>query len=318
MPQQFLIALVGGLVVPFVTAAAIVLICGWPWRSPRPVLTSIGVIVGTGIGLYSGYLVAEPFPPWPPTDDAGRFLLLVFPAVLMVELAAAFLRRQLVVTWLLRGLIAAGAGRVLLHDSTYLKDAFGDGTAEWSPATALLILSGLAAALWVVWLLLDWLMRRSVERAVPIALILALLGSSAVGLMSSYVSPGLLAMNLALSLSGVVAASSVLARGTDLRALLGPGLVGLFSTLFVGHFFGNLSASSAILLFAAPLACWIPELVPAGRNWTRLRMSIRIALVSIPVAFAVAQGVQALLTPEQPAAVDADAPSAEDYANFGR
>ena len=37
-------------------------------------------------------------------------------------------------------------------------------------------------------------------------------------------------------------------------------MVGLFSLLVIGHFFGELTTAHAILLLFAPLLGWLPEL----------------------------------------------------------
>ena len=41
---------------------------------------------------------------------------------------------------------------------------------------------------------------------------------------------------------------------------LGVAVVGLYSLLVIGRFFGELSSTHAIVLFASPLLAWLPEL----------------------------------------------------------
>src|SRR5262249_996716 len=67
----------------------------------------------------------------------------------------------------------------------------------------------------------------------------------------------------------------------------GLGLVGLFALLVAGHFFSDLTAVNAVLLFAAPLLCWAGELpgVRRGRSW--LRTAVQLALVTVPLTLAV-------------------------------
>ncbi len=60
--------------------------------------------------------------------------------------------------------------------------------------------------------------------------------------------------------------------------------MGLFGVVFIGHYFGRLSAPSAVILMLAPLAGWITELPPLRHGNTWLVASLRIAVVAIPLA----------------------------------
>ena len=55
------------------------------------------------------------------------------------------------------------------------------------------------------------------------------------------------------------------------RLPLGVAVVGLYSLLLIGRFFGELSSAEAVLLFASPLLAWIPELPIVNRlpRWAR-------------------------------------------------
>ena len=37
-----------------ITAAVVLLLCAWPWRSPRPARTSVGAVLGVALGFYLG------------------------------------------------------------------------------------------------------------------------------------------------------------------------------------------------------------------------------------------------------------------------
>jgi hypothetical protein len=202
----------------------------------------------------------------------------------------------------------------LLHDSTYLSDLTGPGSAEWTPAGATLRLGCMAAALLVVWVLLDRLMSRERGCSVPLALSLACGCAGLVAMLSGYAG-GMLVLPLSAALAGVAAGSLALPRGIDLRGVIGPGLVGLFALLVIAHYFSSLRASHAAMLFAAPLACWLPELPPFGRARPWPRGLVRVALVAIPLMFALVQAGQKFAEDSRPLARPGE-PSAEDYSNF--
>src|SRR5260370_27864610 len=149
-PVQVLVALgPAGL-----TAAAVLLLYGWPWRKPYAPGASAGVVVGVGVGVYVGARLLGVRPHWPPREDQDRLLFLLFPAVVLIEFVAAFAGRLRWIAWVPRLLVAALAARVLLHGSEYLTDPSDTVGPKWTPAEAYLILGRLAAALAGVWALL--------------------------------------------------------------------------------------------------------------------------------------------------------------------
>jgi hypothetical protein len=315
MGKEDLIVLAKAMVAAFAAAAVVMMHCGRSWRAPRRVRVSAGAVLALGIGFYAGCWMIGPSLHWPPKEDRDRLLIVLFPAVLAVELEAAFARRGRPLVWLGRAAVVAGAARVLLHYSTYLSDLAGPGSAEWTPVVAALILGGLAAALAVVWALLDLLMRRAPGRAVPLALAVTCAGAAGAIMLSGYASGGMLGLPLAATLTGVVAGSLLLGRGADLRAALGPGIVGLFALLLSGHFFGELSVRHAVLLFLAPLLCWLPELPLVRRTWPMLRAVARVAVVAVPVALVVVQAMQSFTKAPQPSA-GSNEPTSDDYSSY--
>src|SRR5437879_4972119 len=102
------------------TAAAVLLLCSWPWRAPHTGRASAGAVLGVGGGLGAGIVLLGATPRWPPREDQDRLLLLLFPAVLAIELVAPFLGRLRWLAWLPRLVVAGGAPRVLLHNTIYL------------------------------------------------------------------------------------------------------------------------------------------------------------------------------------------------------
>ncbi len=84
----------GALAAAALIAAAIMLVCGLPWRQPHPILVSGGWVISQGAAFYLGWyllggLVLDAWPKWPPTDNEGRFFYLLLPAVIGVELFGA-------------------------------------------------------------------------------------------------------------------------------------------------------------------------------------------------------------------------------------
>jgi hypothetical protein len=314
MSQEQLVAMAEGVAAAFAAAAAVLLICGWPWRRPGRALASAGVVVGTGLGFYAGYLLTCPPPRFPPREAQDRFLVVLFPAVLAVEFWTALYHRARWLVWLLRAVLAACSARVLVHASSYLTDLSGPGTAEWTPAEAFLKLGCSSAALLSVWALVGGLMPRAPGRSVPLALALTCGGAALVVMLSGYAG-GMLGLPLAAALAGVAIASLLLPSETDLSGTVGPGVVGLFSLLLIAHFFSSLRVSHAVLLFAAPLACWLSELRPFRRARPWLRGLVRVLAVAVPVTLVLVQAGQKFAEDSGPKSGENE-PSADDYSNF--
>jgi hypothetical protein len=269
---------------------------------------------GVGVGFFVGAWLLGARPQFPPREDQDRWLLILLPAAVVVEVAAAGLGRLPWLAWSLRLVLAAGAAPLLLYGSRYVTDNAGPGSREWTPEQTWLILGGLAAALAGVWVLLDRLTGRSAPAAVPLALALACAGSGVVIILSGYASGG----QLGLALAGAVVASFFLPGDADLRGVVGVGVVGLFALLVVGRFFGNLTTTNAALLFGCPLVLWssaLPFLTPV-RPWGRAFAGL--SLVGLPVALALVLAWKQFnadsARPSSPPGVAE--PSLQDYLNF--
>jgi hypothetical protein len=314
MPEDLPFVLAESIVAAFATAAAVMVHCGRSWRAARRVRASAGAVLGIGAGFYAGCWFLDLAPRWPPRVDQDRFLFLLFPAVLIVELEAVFARRARPVVCLARAAVVAGAGRVLLHGSVHLQEPSSTDTAEWPPVLAL---GCLAATLATVWTLLAMLMRRAPGRAVPLALGITCAGAAMIVMLSGYATGGMLGLPLAAALTGVVAGSLLLPHGADPGAALGPGVVGLFALLVIGHFFGELTVRHAVLLFLAPLLCWLPELPLVRRTWPWLRAFARVAVVAALVAVVVVEAGRTFAKASLPSE-DANEPTSDDYSSYGR
>jgi hypothetical protein len=296
-----------------VVAAAVLL---WPWR-PRPSATrSVRCLLGVALGFYVGCGILGLWPRWPPPEDRDRMLLVLFPALIIIEILGAVLVRLRVVIWLLRLGLAFSAARVLLHHSVYLTSLPGPDSTGWTPAQHGLILGGLGLAVAAVWTAMIALARRAPGRALPLALALASAGTAVAVMLSGYATVGPLGLLLAAGIFGSVIASMFLPAPPNATGVLGFGIVGLFSLVVVGRFFGELTSVNAALLFSAHLMCWLPELPFLRRLGPRLRGVGRITLTALPLAIA----LLLIQRGEKPSETSPDAvePGLEDYRNFGK
>jgi len=316
MPDPIL--LLRALAAAAVLAAAVVLLCGWPWRAPRPARAALGCVLGVGLGFCAGCWWLGLRPHWPPREDQDRLLLLLFPAVIGVELVAAYLGRFRFLVWLPRLVVAAAAARVLLHNTSYLADLAGPGTREWTPARTYSILGGLAGTLAGVWVALVLLLRRTRSRSVPLTVALACGGAAVVVMLSGYASGGQLGLPLAAALTGAVLASLALSGTPDMEGALGIGVVGLFALLVLGCFFGQLTTINAALLFFAPLLGFFPELPYVCRLGPRLRGFLRLVLVLAPVLVALTLAQQKFVSDSTRTSPGSKEPSLQDYLDYGK
>jgi hypothetical protein len=299
------------------TAAIVLLLGSRPWRTPRPVAAPVSSVLGLGLGFYVGCAVLGVNPHWPPVEDQDRLLFILIPAAIVCELVAAIPGRVRHLTWLLRVAVAAGATRVLLDNSIYIADLAGPGSREWSSDRTWKILGGLAVALGLVWAALGLLSRRSAGRSVPLVVALAATGGAGAVMLSGYASGGQLGLPLGAALVGVTIASLVLPTPPALNGVTGIGVVGLFALLVVGRFFGSLPTVPALLLFLAPLLCWLTELPP------RFRSLARLGLAGVPVGIALLLVVQNFIRDSEPASPESKDPASEvtqptiqDYLDF--
>jgi hypothetical protein len=271
-----------------------------------------------GIGFFLGcWLLEVPFH-WPPRDGQGRWLIILFPALIAGELAAALPEVGRWLAWPFRLLIVVAAARVLLHDSSYIADLEGPGTAEWTQEQLWQNLGVLAAALAVVWGSLLGLARWTPGRSIPLALALACGGAGVTIMLSGYASGGLIGLPLAGALGGAFLASFALAGRPQLDGVLGLGVVGLFALLVIGHFFGKLTPLNAALLFFAPLACWLPELPYVRTLGPRVRGVASVLLTVVPVALALVLAQQQYAVDSAKTASDSDETTSQDYMDFGK
>jgi hypothetical protein len=86
----------------------------------------------------------------------------------------------------------------------------------------------------------------------------------------------------------------------------------------MGRFFGELTTVNAGLLFFGLLLCWLPELPYVRRLGPRLRGLLRIVLVAVPVAVALALAQQKFAADSGESAPGSKEPSIQDYMDFSK
>ncbi len=286
MPDYTLMGL--ALAVSAAPAALALLAAAWPWRKPHPRRLRVGWVLGLGAGIYAGCIVLGQWPRWPAPEDRDRLLVVLLPAAIVIETATAILPRPRWVVWLFRLALAGAAAPVLLYNSVYLADLSGPHSAEWPPAQAAATLFALAALLAAVWGLLALLQARAAERSASPALALAGLAAALTVMLSGYYRGGLLGLPLAGAVAGATLASfaAPAERGKDGGP--GVGVVGLFSVLLIGRFFGSLPTASALGLLLAPLLAWVGEAPGVRRLRPTLRALTSLGLVAVPLVVIVA------------------------------
>jgi hypothetical protein len=229
--------------------------------------------------------------------------------VVLAELLAVIIPRAPWLGWAFRALVAALAGRVLLHESSYIADLAG-GTSDWTTSQIWLYLGLMAAGLFVVWALVDWLAVRSPSRSLPLALAMVSGAAGITIMLSGYATGGQRCLPLAAALAAAAVASLVPKSTLEFRGGLGVGLVSLFAMLAAGYFFGKLTMPHAVVLFLAPLGCWITELPPLKKLRSWQRSIIQLLVVAVPLAIVVFQA-------QQQFAADSQRAKDDPYSSYG-
>lgn len=316
MPDMFLMA--KGSAAAACLAAVIFLLFSWPWRIVSPKLRTLGSVLGAGTGFFVGWWILGVRPNWPPLEDTDRFLLILLPAIVVVELASTLLDRSPRRLRLLRFLVGSGLTPLLLHKTIYLVDIGTAGTRLWPPPKAAIILSLLALAIIAGWTSLIFLARRSESASVPLSVSFACLGTGLAIMLSGYASGGQLGLPLATAVGGVAVASWLLARPVDLTGLLGFAVIGHTAVLLSGFFFADLTLTNALLLVLGPQFGWIAELPGIRRPHAAIRAALRLipAIILTVVALFLAQ--QKFVENSAAPSADPTLPSIDDYSNFGK
>ncbi len=265
-------------------ASAIIVLAMVGMRHARRAWLNAACVAGIGLGLAVGYHVLSLQVAWPPLNGLDRFLTIVIPAALVIELIAGLPRLPRSVGWLLRMSLAATIPRILLHGSVYLSDS-GDW-ALWQAGTALAICGAMLAGLWI---LLSRLSDRCPGVSIPFALCLTTQCAGVTVMMAGYIKGGAAALPLVATLlattivARLITSRSATSANDDAPVILGMGVVGLFALLFIGRFFGRISTGVALTMLLAPLLCWVTEMPLLRHRKPWLVGSFRLLLVAIPL-----------------------------------
>ncbi|WP_182867506.1 hypothetical protein [Stieleria mannarensis] len=286
MPDPILYAraILAALIASVVIATALI----WPRRSATSAWINAASGIAIGIGLIAGLWVGSVHVSVPPTTALDRMLLVILPAVLLVEWTAALPRVATGFVWLLRISLVLLVPRILLHGSVYLT-----APDEWTAWQSAITIGLCWALLSICWGGLLTLARRSPGISPPVSLCLSLQAAAATVMMAGYLKGGEAAMPITAALLGTTIMVGAVHRrrhgpvnGRLLMVppvLIGVGVIGLFGILFIGHFFGRVTGGRALAIGVAPLLVWVAELRPLKRQRPWIVGCIRLALVSIPL-----------------------------------
>ncbi len=279
-----------------VASALIVLAFRLVMRKSVHSIAAVICVLAVGVGVVAGYGVLQFSWTWPPVNALSRFLMIVLPATVIVELLAAISGRarllpsrdqQLGMSLVLRLALYASVGRILLHDSVYL-GGLGSGKPDaWTFAQTLAVFGGSFAGLITAWSLLCRLSERSAAGSITLSLAMTILCTGLATMMAGYIKGGAASIPLTAALAGTTLASSLLGKGFDcsdkrsLQGTIGIGVIGLFSLLCIGHYFGQLTGLRAIVLFLTPLLCWISELPGLRSRPVWQKSGVRFVAVTI-------------------------------------
>lgn len=265
-------------------SAVVALLAGAP-RAPASAARGKAVCaLAMAAGMAAGWCVLRLPVSWPPASGLSRLLTIVLPLALAIELMSAGFTLQRWLAWCGRLALAMSAGRILLHGSVYL----GSGEAGWSAmlAAGVYLLGG--GLLILVWTLLSWLSRRAAGVSVTLSLAQAALCGGLATMLAGYLSGGAASLPVAGALAGCALANGLRKfPGDGFKGAIGVGTVALFGLLYVAHFFGQLSAARALVIFLAPILCWASELPVLHRQPAWRRGLVRLALVAIPLVVVV-------------------------------
>lgn len=265
-----------------IVSAVFVLAMAGRQRVPNATWVNAACALGISLGLACGYAVLGWQWNWPPANGLDRFLTIVMPATLGVELLVGLSRGGSGrAGWFLRCSLAAVIPRILLHDSVYLNE-----WSVWQTAAILVVCSGGLIA--HGWLLLT-LSQRWHGASIPVALALAIPCAGLTVMMAGYLQGGVAAFPLAATIFATALGSGLVTQRAGAPISFSPpvitivGVVGLFGLVLIGFFFGRLSTGTALTLLFAPLLCWVTELPRLSYRNSWALWSFRLVLVAIPL-----------------------------------
>lgn len=239
----------------------------------------LACVLAFGLGIAAGGYVRPFSSGWPPVSGLDRFLLIVIPTILGIELTAGLQWAPARLAWPLRISLAVAIPRIILHGSVYLNGSDGERT-PWQLATESAVCVALLSG---VWALIAWLFRRSPGVSIPLSLSLATQCAGITIMMAGYIKGGAAAFALATALATTAIALQMIAKLSHSSPCIGIGVVGLFGLLFVGSYFGRLSTGYAIAIWLSPLLCCLTEVPMLRRQKRWIVASLRLFFVFLPL-----------------------------------
>jgi hypothetical protein len=290
-PFQYMIALVAAFAVSFLAIFSSHL----TMRATIPSLARFVFMVGLVLGLLTGYRILGFELRWPPVNALDRFLMIVLPAAMIVEFVGAVPvpNDRQSFRFRLSGFCAAAVrfafivsvGRVLWHDSVYLSSVESN-TNDWPPFVAFWVLLSGAALLYVALRSSMTLAFRGISASLTAGLVMSLLVTGMVTMLAGYIKGGAAAMPLVGGICGAALALWMTGKKTGPATSHGQFLIGisvtaLFSLLWIGRFFGQLTTFDVLMIFLSPHCCWLSEFWPCRDYHSNHRMAIRMAAVAL-------------------------------------
>ena len=288
------------------------------WKRGR-VMSETATVLAMTCGVLAGCLTLNFSWPWPPANALDRFLTIVLPAILIIELIAAINRdcsetdatandpnnRGLpshstrMWMWITKCFLCCGIGRILMHGSIYLDGSNGSTRETWLIQNMPGILLFSSLLLMVMWFALTQLAARGVSSGIVLSLSLSLICAGCTTMMAGYIKGGSAALPFATVLMvSALASKFLISKRFDSNehfnryvigtAAIGIGLVSLFSLVWIGRFFGQLTSAEAIVIFLAPSLCWVTELPLLCNRSSTVKVAIRLATVIVPLAILLA------------------------------
>ncbi len=247
--------------------------------------SSLRMVLSFLAGAVTGYGVLGFHWEWPPGTALARFLEIILPAIVLIELVASIQKLPRPAAWFLRTTVAAVCGRILWHESVYLVA----GTWAGLTVQTALVLVGCLLGMMSVWLILFRVAESPVAEILPIGLAICIQTSGLAIMLAGYIKGGAAAIPLSTSLAAPVLMLLVLRTQGDIRGLLGIGIISLFSLLFIGRYFGAISTVHAVVIFFAPCVATVslPPIVRRGKP--AVARLLCLALISVPLLIVLMQ-----------------------------
>jgi hypothetical protein len=137
-------------------------------------------------------------------------------------------------------------------------------------------------------------------------------------MLSGYASGGQMGLPLSAALAGTIVACFAVRGPVPIQGVISVGVVGLFSLLIVGRFFGELATNHAALLFFGPLLGWLTAMPYIRRRGYRTRGMVCVLLTAVPIAVTLALAQHQFAEDSKRTGAGSQEPSIEDYMNFGK